>query len=234
MISSHPAANSAFSPGVLRGQLVDKIAGLSMMEQIVYGSYKPNCVLQVFQVPVPLQHVGKALGPRLDSHDGVNLRAEYGMHAIAIETQDKQIDFDVCKDHIFEQGDFLWFGFESDECIDLQALKSICFHNLLRFLGRAEKDGVSDVLRHGEMPLIETPVPCEWYRRTLLEIDSRSKYGITIVALGVLGAHDRLEGNVTHCFPNPKSTRFAPGSSLFVSVLSIRNLRSLMRRTAGK
>lgn len=104
--SLEPVQDHPFAYGANLWEHVNKVCCTQTYRDRQEFAESTEAFMQVFRVCVPAAHIGQSAGP-----DGLNLRAQYGMHAVAIERgEPKMVHLDVDASTVFENGDYMWFA----------------------------------------------------------------------------------------------------------------------------
>jgi len=100
-VQDHP-----FAYGVNLWEHVNKVCCVDTYRDKQEFAESTEAFMQVFRVCVPKAHVAQSVGPA-----GLDLRVQFGMHAVAIETgEPNMMHLDVGAGTVFAQGDYLWFA----------------------------------------------------------------------------------------------------------------------------
>lgn len=102
--SLEPVHDHPFAYGVNLLEHVDKVCCVDTYRDKQEFAESTEAFMQVFRVCVPEAYVGQSAGPA-----GLNLRKQFRMHAVAIETgEPNMMHLDVGADTVFAKGDYLW------------------------------------------------------------------------------------------------------------------------------
>lgn len=153
-------------------------------------------MMKVYRISIPASRQNKPLGP-----DGLNLRQQFLMHAVAIESVGRKFSFDVSPETILTAGQFLWFGFEGTFGFDQESRDAVvpqeCVSRLIEFMAE-EVHLDKDIFEYGHLPVFEADIPAHLNGLQLKSAKIRKTSGARVLALG------RALEKVT-CFPSPET-----------------------------